>query len=217
MKKTALLVGATGLVGSELLNLLVNDDNFSTITALTRKPLNIKNTKVNEVLVDFNTLENHSESIKADVVFCCLGTTIKTAGSKDAFKKVDYEYPLKIAKIAKQNGANTYNIITALGADKNSVFFYNKVKGEIQEALQNLGFEQLNIIQPSLLLGEREEKRMSEGIGQKLAPIFNNLMIGGLKKYRAIDGRQVAKAMLYYSLLQEKGIHYYTNDLLLIV
>lgn len=217
MNRTALLVGATGLVGSELLQLLLADNYFSSVIILNRKTINIQHPKLKEIIVDFNQLENYASEINAQYFYCCLGTTIKKAGSQEAFKKVDYEYPLAIAQIAKANGAENFSIITALGADKNSSIFYNRVKGEIQDALIQLDFEQLQIIQPSLLLGERSEKRFGENIGQKIAPIFNQLLIGGLKKYKAIEGKQVARAMLFYSKQANPKVQILTNDLLLSV
>ncbi|MEZ5037316.1 MAG: oxidoreductase [Chitinophagales bacterium] len=217
MNRTALLVGATGLVGSELLQLLLADNYFSSVIILSRKTINIQHQKLKEIIVDFNQLENYASEINAQYIYCCLGTTIKKAGSQEAFKKVDYEYPLAVAQIAKTNGAKNFSIITALGANKNSSIFYNRVKGEIQEALIQLNFEQLQIIQPSLLLGERSEKRFSENVGQKIAPIFNQLLIGGLKKYKAIEGKQVAKAMLFYSKQSKPKVQILTNDLLLSV
>lgn len=126
--KTALVVGATGLVGGFVLAQLLKEEQYNKIIVLTRKPLSIHHSKIKEVLVDFDKLQQSAEHLKADVVFCCLGTTIKAAGSQAAFKKVDFEYLLQIAKIAKQNGATSFLIITAMGASKDSFIFYNKVK-----------------------------------------------------------------------------------------
>ena len=136
--KTALLVGATGLVGGLVLEQLLADTYFEKVIVLTRKSLGKSNAKLKEVLVDFNKLDDYATEIKADAVFCCLGTTIKVAGSKEAFKKVDFEYPFKIAQLAKQNGTSTYLLITALGASKNSMIFYNQVKGELEDEVSKL-------------------------------------------------------------------------------
>lgn len=197
--KTALLVGASGLVGGFVLNKLLDDAYFSAVTVLSRTPVGIKHPKLSEIIVNFDKLENYQQLITADVVFCTLGTTINKAGSQEAFKKVDYEYPLQIATFAKQNGATSFLIISALGASTHSLFFYNKVKGAIEDAIAKLNFKQFHILQPSLIIGNRKEKRTGEDIAQKLSPIFNSIMIGNLGKYKAITAEQIAKAMVYYA------------------
>lgn len=207
MSKTALVVGATGLVGNLVVDKLVNDSTFSSIVILTRKSLGKSNPKIKEVLVDFDQLDQHTDAIKADCIFCCLGTTIKKAGSQEAFKKVDYEYPLRVAEIAKQNGATTYVLISALGASENSIVFYNRVKGAIQKAIQKISFETFHILQPSLIIGERNEKRLGEGIAQKLSPLLDTIMVGGLSKYKSITAEQIATAMVHYSKLSDKGMY----------
>ena len=195
--KTALLVGATGLVGGHVLEQLLEDSYYDSVIVLTRKTLNIQNAKLKEIIVNFDQLENYKNDIKADVVFCCLGTTIKQAGSQEAFKKVDYEYPLMVAEIAKQNGASAFLLISALGAAKSSIIFYNRVKGEVEEAIGKLNFDAFHILQPSLIIGERKEARMGEGIAQKLSPLYDTLMFGPFNKYKSIKAEQIAKAMIY--------------------
>lgn len=204
--KTALLVGATGLVGSFVLEALLNDDDYDKVIVLTRKSILKKHEKLKEVLVNFDDLGAYSNEIKADVVFCCLGTTIKAAGSQEAFRKVDYEYPLRLAEIAKQNGTSAFLIITALGAAKSSIIFYNRVKGEVEEAIGRLNFDAFHILQPSLIIGERKESRTGEGLAQKLSPVYNTLMFGPLTKYKSIKAEQIAKAMIHFSKSAAKGI-----------
>jgi uncharacterized protein YbjT (DUF2867 family) len=206
MGKTALLIGATGLVGGHVLNELLADNDYSSVTVLTRKTLNIHHPKLKEVLVDFDQIEKYAADIKADTIFCCLGTTIGKAGSQDAFKKVDYEYPLRVGEIAKQNGAQTYLLISALGSSKSSIIFYNRVKAETEEAIKNLQFNSLHILQPSLILGDREEKRIGEGIARAAAPVIDLMMVGPLNKYKSIKAEQIAKAMVYYSKLNDTGV-----------
>ena len=206
MNKTALLIGATGLVGGCVLDQLLQDNDYSNVIVLTRKTLNKNHPKLKEVLVNFDQVENYVNDIKADVVFCCLGTTIKTAGSQDAFKKVDYEYPLRVAEIAKKNGTKKYLLISALGASKSSIVFYNRVKAEVEDAIGKLNFESFHILQPSLILGDRRETRFGEGIAQAAAPVFDALMMGPLNKYKSIRAEQIAKAMIYYSTLGDQGI-----------
>ena len=204
--KTALLVGATGLVGGFVLEQLLEDASFDKVTVLSRKTLGNNHPKLKEVLVNFDELEKYADDIKADVVFCCLGTTIKTAGSQEAFKKVDYEYPLRVAEIAKQNGTKNYLLVSALGSSKSSIIFYNRVKGEVEDAIGKLNFDAFHILQPSLIIGERKESRMGEGIAQKLSPVYDAVMFGPLTKYKSIKAEQIAKAMVYYSKQETNGI-----------
>jgi len=206
MSKKALLVGATGLVGGLVLEELLKDDFFSEVIVLTRKPLEDKHDKLKEILLNFDELDKYRNDIKADVIFCCLGTTIKAAGSQEAFKKVDYEYPLRVAEIAKENGGKNYLLISALGSSKSSIVFYNRVKGEVEDDISKLNFDALHILQPSLIIGERDESRLGEGIAQKLSPLYNALMIGPLNKYKSIKAEQIAKAMVHYGKSDAKGI-----------
>ena len=212
MAKSALLVGATGLVGGLVIEELLKDDYFSEVKVFVRKTLNIIHPKLKEIIADFNKLEDYKNDINADVVFCCLGTTIKTAGSQEAFKKVDFEYPLQVAEIARQNGTEKYLIITALGASKTSMIFYNRVKGEVEEAIGKLNFDAFHILQPSLIIGERKESRAGEGIAQKLSPLYDTLMFGPLAKYKSIKAVQIAKAMVHYSKSDVKGILRHESD-----
>jgi len=202
--RTALIVGATGLVGSQLLTRLLHSPYYDRVVVLTRRTLGIINTKLSEVIFDFDKPD--ASKVKADDIFCCLGTTIKKAGSKEAFKKVDLEYPLNIAALAQGNGAEKFLIVTAMGADASSGIFYNKVKGEVEQGLTSMKYPVLHIFRPSLLLGDRPESRIGEKAGEVLAAIFKPVMIGPLKKYRAIDSGKVANAMLEFAKKSEKGV-----------
>ena len=204
LKRTALLIGATGLIGSQLLTKLLHSPFYSNVIVLARRSLGLKNTKLTEVIFDFERPD--ASTVMADDVFCCLGTTIKKAGSRGAFKKVDFEYPLKVAKLAKLNGASKYIIVTAMGADAKSGIFYNRVKGEVESELKQLNFDSLHILQPSLLLGERSEPRLGEKVGEILAAILKPIFLGPLRKYRAIDSERVANAMVAFAKMPEKGV-----------
>jgi uncharacterized protein YbjT (DUF2867 family) len=210
--KKALLLGATGLIGGHLLDLLLQDPSYSTVRIVVRTPIDRKHAKLEQVKVDFNYLQYYKDSFQVDDVFCCLGTTIKKAGSKEAFYKVDATYPYEAAKLAKQQGAAQYLIVTAMGANKNSGIFYNKVKGEVEEKIESLHFAAYHIFRPSLLLGERNETRIGEAIAQKIMPLFSFLMVGGLKKYKPIEGKKVARAMLQTARQQLTGKHVYGSD-----
>lgn len=210
--RTALILGATGLVGSHLLSLLLQDNFYSRIRVVLRKPIPEKHPKLEQILVNFDTLSTYADAFAVDDVFCCLGTTIKKAGSQDAFYKVDATYPFEAAKLAKQKGAKQFLIITAMGSDKNSSIFYNRVKGEVEDKINNLNFESFQILRPSLLLGDRNEKRTGEQIGQVLMNTLGFLMIGPLKKYKAIEAATVARAMLVIAKQNQSGKHIYESD-----
>lgn len=196
--KTALIVGATGLIGGHLTRKIVNDPSYSTIKVLARKPLDFQHPKLEQIVVDFDKLD--ASLIKADDVFCCLGTTMKQAGSKEAFYKVDFTYPFEVAKAALKNGARQYLIVTAMGADAKSMFYYNRVKGEIENALTDLNYSTLLIFHPSLLLGERKDYRAGESFA---TVVMRALDFITPLKYKAIKGETVANAMLTYA---QKGI-----------
>ena len=202
--KTALVIGATGLIGKQVLNFLLASPVYKQIKILTRRSTGVQHEKLNEILFDFDRPE--ASLVKADDVFCCMGTTIKKAGSEEAFKKVDFQYPLQIGRLAKLNGSSKYLIVTAMGADPKSFIFYNRVKGEIEKELADLHFDTLHLLRPSLLLGNRGETRVAEKIGEKLAKILDPVMIGPLKKYAAIDSAKVAKGLLELAQLPQKGV-----------
>jgi len=193
-QKTALVAGATGLIGQQLVEQLLKSDRYAEVRTLVRKPTGRHHPKLVEVDYDFD--QPDAGQLRGDDVFCCLGTTMKKAGSKAAFTKVDHDYPLQVAQAAKQNGATQYLIVTAMGADSSASIFYNRVKGNVEEDLRKIGFDALHIFRPSLLLGNREEKRLGEKIGEAVMGFFDPVMVGPLKKYRTIDAIKVAKAML---------------------
>ncbi len=206
--KTAILAGATGLIGSKLLELLLNEDAYSRVVALSRKKLAVSNVKLLNLVVDFDNLQNYSSLLKGDDVFCCLGTTIKEAGSKDAFRKVDYDYPVSLAKTTHQEGARQFLLVSALGANKNSSIFYNRVKGEVQEAVEKMEFEGLHIFQPSLLLGLRVKKRTGEYLGKMVMNTFGFFIP---EKYKAIESVKVARSMLTIANRQKQGTFIYES------
>ena len=200
--RTALLAGSTGLIGKQLLELLLSDPHYTAVKAISRKPLAIQHAKLQNIVSDLDTLTEHHDQLKADDVFCCLGTTIKQAGSQAAFRKVDYDYPLELAKLTKNQGATQFLIITALGSDAKSGIFYNQVKGEVEQAIDAVGFDSYHIFRPSLLLGERTEKRAGEGAA---TVVYKALGFMIPLKYKAIDSAKVAKAMLHFAQQNSKG------------
>ncbi len=203
--KTALIAGATGLIGKQLLQLLLDDPYYGRVKGITRKPIEIQNPKFENVVLDFEKLPAQDAALKADDVFCCLGTTIRIAKTKEAFRKVDYDYPLELARIAKNQGAEQFLLVSALGADKSSGIFYNKVKGEVEEAIRQLSFSTFHIFRPSLLLGNRAEQRAGEGAATAFFKFFGFLIPA---KYKAIDSLKVARAMQVLAKENKPGFYY---------
>ncbi len=204
--KIALIAGASGLTGSCLLSLLLEDRRYKLVIVLTRKPLNKTHPKLIELIVDFDHLEESCNEIRADHIFCCLGTTMKKAGSREAFRKVDCEYPLYLARITKQLGASHFLLVSALGADKNSSIFYSRTKGEIEENVADLKFSSYYIFRPSLILGKRSERRIGEELSKFIVRALQFVMIGPLKKYRSVQAESIAGAMVFYAKVQDPGM-----------
>jgi uncharacterized protein YbjT (DUF2867 family) len=208
----AIIVGASGLIGNHLLNLLIANQSYTNITVLVRKKLTIEHPKLIQKIVDFDKLYDYKELFIADVLFCTLGTTINKAGSKEAFMKVDYEYPFELAKICKETNIKQFHIVTALGANSTSSVFYNQVKGRVEEAIKQLSLNNFSIYRPSMLLGNRDELRIGEKIGQVIMSVCSFLFIGPLKKYKAIKGSTVAHAMMHQALLNKSGLYIFESD-----
>jgi len=201
--KTALIAGATGLIGNQLLGKLLTSDRYQSVIAITRRPLPLNHSKLNNIVADFNHLEEVLSGLKPDDIFCCLGTTMAKAGSKEKFYEVDFEYPYSLAKATYSIGAKQYLLVTALGSDKHSWIYYNRVKGTLEEAVRGTGFETIHIFRPSLLLGSRMEKRPGEDVGKFLYKIFNFAVP---EKYKAIDAEKVARAMLISASKDQQGV-----------
>ncbi|MFI5135097.1 MAG: NAD(P)H-binding protein, partial [Chitinophagales bacterium] len=176
--KTALLFGGTGLIGKELLKRLANDPHYGLIKVFVRRKMTIKLLNVEMVEMNFEKLNESSSLISGDDCFCALGTTMRKAGSREAFRKVDFDHVVAIAKLAKQNGVKRFIVVSSIGADASSSNFYLRTKGEMEDALKQLSFEQLIIIRPSILLGKRNEFRLGERIGIFFARILSPLMFG---------------------------------------
>lgn len=196
----AVVLGSTGLVGGHLTNLLIQEPAFDEVVLINRRPANFKSEKIRDLVVDFDNLLTIEDELKADMMFCCLGTTIKKAKSKENFRRVDYDLPLEFAQMFSKLPHQTFALISAVGANSGSPIFYNQVKGELEDALKSLGLNRLVIIRPSLLLGDRAEKRIGEDIGKVFAPILQKILP---PKYRPVQARDVAKAMLDYAMGRE--------------
>ncbi|WP_435087896.1 NAD(P)H-binding protein [Candidatus Pelagibacter bacterium nBUS_29] len=194
--KTALLFGASGLVGSHVLYQLISNNNYSKIKLFVRSSIDTSDPKIEIIQTDFNNLENHREDIKGDDCFFCIGTTKKNSPDKNEYKRVELEVPKQVAQIAKSNSVNSFVFISSGYADPKSSGDYLKFKGEVEEELKRLNFPNLGIMRPSFLLGDRKEKRIGEKIGIFVFKLLSPLFLGPLKKMKPIQSATVAKAMI---------------------
>ena len=194
--KTALLFGASGLVGSHLLNQLISNNNYSNIKLFVRSTIEINDPKIEIIQTDFNNLENHKEDIKGDDCFFCIGTTKKNSPDKKEYKRVELDVPKQIAQIAKSNSVNSFVFVSSGYADPKSSGDYLKFKGEVEEELKRLNFLKLGIMRPSFLLGDRKEKRVGEKIGIFVFKLLTPLLLGPLKKMKPIHSEIVARLMI---------------------
>ena len=194
--KTALLFGASGLVGSHVLNHLINNNNYSKIKLFVRLTIQINDPKVEIIQTDFNNLEGHKEDIKGDDCFFCIGTTKQNSPDKNEYKKVELDIPKEIAKIAKSNLVNSFIFVSALYANPKSSGEYIRFKGQVEEELKELNFPKLAIMRPSFLIGNRKEKRASEKIGIFVFKLLSPVLLGPLKKMKPIHSEIVARAMI---------------------
>ena len=206
--KTALIFGSTGLVGSNLLTLLIKDDYYTAIKIFARSKVNINDPKVEIINLDFNKLNEYSHLIKGDDCFFCIGTTKKQTPNKDEYRNIEYNFPVNIGKIAKNNNVRSFMYVSSLGSNPNTKNTYLKNKGEAEEFLKKLNFSQLSIIRPSFLLGDRNEFRLGEIIGKNIYKKLSFLFQGSLRKFRAIESKNVAKAMIVISKNNYQDIYF---------
>jgi len=212
MAYKAIIAGASGLIGSELLSILLKQPEYDTITILVRKPTGIKDKKLTEVIVDFDKLDNYSELINGHAVFCCLGTTKNKTPDERIYRKIDHDYPVKLAQLALKNRVSQYHLVSSLGANANSSVFYTKLKGETENDIKSVGLPLLHIYQPSLITGDRKEYRLAEQIITPIMRIIDPLLMGGLKKYRSIPAKTIAMAMFKQSINNDEGVFIHPSD-----
>ncbi|WP_239618926.1 oxidoreductase [Cohnella mopanensis] len=211
--KTAIVAGSTGLIGSCLLHRLLEDSRYERVIALTRKALPVSHPKLNVVAVTLDSLPTVAPSLEADDWFCALGTTIKKAGSQEAFRRVDYDYPLALGEQSAASGAKQFLLVSAIGASATSSVFYSRVKGEVERDLALVGVPKLHLFRPSLLLGDRKERRWVEKLWGMLMKGLNPLLGGSLRKYRSIQADDVAAAMIRAANRpSELGVHIYEGQ-----
>lgn len=215
MTKTAIIIGGSGLTGTQLLKILLTSNVYEKVVCLVRNASKISHPKLEQHVIDFDNPETYEELIEGDDMFCCLGTTIKKAGSEAEFEKVDLVYPIQFAKIASQRGIRQFSLISSLGANPNSGNFYLRTKGKCEEELRKIGFQSTSIFRPSLLLGNRKEFRLGEKTAEFFMRIFSIFMVGKFKKYRAIKSQDVAYAMYQIAQGNTVGFHVYESDQIL--
>lgn len=193
--KTAIVIGATGLVGKHITQKLLNDNRYEKVKVFVRRPVGISNPKLEEHIVDFGKIELWKNQMTGDELYSAIGTTIKKAGSKEAQYKIDFTYQYESAKRASESGVKKYLLVSSMGANSKSSNFYLQMKGSLNEKVQQLNFNQIFIFRPSILVGERSEKRFGESLGIKIIGTITKI-IPALKKYRPIEASQVAEAMI---------------------
>ena len=210
---TVLIAGASGLVGRHLIELLLAAPEYDRVISLGRRKLEATHPKLEQMIVDFTALDQALVGVRCDDVYCCLGTTIRQAGSRENFRAVDHAAVLALGWAARRQGARRFFLVSALGADPHSRIFYNRVKGETEEALLVLDFATLALFRPSLLLGRRVYPRLGERMMAALLWIADPMLLGRLGKYRAIGAAVVARAMLRCSFGQgPRGLLIYPSD-----
>jgi uncharacterized protein YbjT (DUF2867 family) len=209
--KTALLFGATGLIGSRCLKSLIQHTSYSKIMVFSRKKIDISSPKLVQHIVNFEDIPNWSHLIKGDDLFYCMGTTMLKAGNKTEFHKIDYHYAIDIAKAAVQNNVNQYLLVSSVGANAKSAFFYSQVKGELEDAVRELTFWAVHIFQPSVLLGERNENRFGEQVAGMIGKGLDAILGGVLTKYKPIEAVFVAQAMVNVAQGFQAGAFTYSS------
>jgi uncharacterized protein YbjT (DUF2867 family) len=196
MPKTAIILGASGATGSELLQRLLADSRYSKIKIFVRKTLNLTDSKIEEHIIDLLQLEKYITDFTADEVYCCIGTTKAKTPDRNKYHKIDFGIPVTAAKLAKANGIGTYIVVSAIGANKGSSIFYSRTKGEMQEAVQQQSIPNTFILQPSLIVARRKESRIMEQLFSGVWKLVNPLLWGGAAKYKSVTAVNIAKAMV---------------------
>lgn len=208
MHNKSIVLGSTGLIGKHLLTYLGEKD--SSVIAITRRPIDNMPKNVSPMIIDFDEFLDQGHLPDCKHIYICLGTTIKKAGSQESFKKVDLDYCLGFAKKARESGATTISLVTSIGANADSKNFYLKTKGKLENEIKTMGFDSVNIFQPGLLLGNRDEIRPLEFLGQYGSYLLNMTLLGPAKKYRSIDAKRVARTMA--NTADVAGVHYFTYE-----
>lgn len=208
----AVIAGASGLIGSYLVDMILQSTVYQNVTILVRKELPLNHPKLKQIVVDFDHLDQHQSEINGHVLFCCLGTTRKKTPDREVYRKIDHDYPLQLAQIAKKNCMAHYHLVSALGANASSSIFYTRLKGEVEADIERVDMPSLHIYRPSLLTGARSEDRKEERFMAALMKFVNLFLWGSLCKYRSIPAETVARAMCKQSLLKQEGVFIHPSD-----
>ena len=212
MANKAVLAGASGLIGSALLNILLENSGYDEVILLVRNEIPINHPKLTQIKVNFFELDDYSAYLNGQSMFCCLGTTRKKTPNLEEYRKIDHDYPVKLAEIGHKNGIKQFHLVSSLGANPKASNYYLKFKGETEEDIVKSGIPTIHIYQPSLLTGERKEKRMGEGVFFAIMKVIDPLLFGSLKKYRSIPALTVAWAMYKQSLIKQEGVFIHPSD-----
>jgi uncharacterized protein YbjT (DUF2867 family) len=205
MKKRAVIAGASGLIGGELMNILLEGQAFDEVLVVVRKKLLINHEKLSQLVIHFDQMEDYEKSISGDVFFCCLGSTQKKTPDKTLYYKIDHDYPLCLARLAVKNGCGQFHLISAISANVSASGFYSRMKGETARDISQLDIRALYIYEPSLITGDRKENRAGERFAAALMKVVNPFFFGSWKKYRSILAADVARVMVEQSVQAEPG------------
>ncbi|SDT64686.1 NAD(P)H-binding [Mucilaginibacter mallensis] len=212
MAYKAIIAGASGLIGSKLLTILLNQPEYAEVVILVRKSTGIQHAKLKELVIDYDQLDNYADEISGHAIFSCLGTTNNKTSDKNVYRKIDHDYPVKLAQLALKNGVKQFHLVSSIGANAQSSTFYIKLKGETEEDIIKVGLKTVHIYQPSLITGDRKEHRLAEKIITPIMKLIDPLLFGSLKKYRSIPAQTIAMAMFKESINNEEGIFIHPSD-----
>jgi uncharacterized protein YbjT (DUF2867 family) len=213
MSYKAVIIGASGLIGRNLVNQLLLSKDYTEVTSLARKKVPIHSSKLKQIIIDFDHLEDYEDEINGNVIFCCLGSTRKKTPDLAEYHKIDHDYTVKMAEIGEKNGVSQFHLVSSIGADENSMNFYLKMKGETERDIKGKKYKSIHIYRPSVLVGPRTESSRMERLTIKIMLLLNPLLVGPLRKYKTIAAKTVAAAMFKQSLKRsEQGVSIYPSD-----
>lgn len=216
-EKSAIILGATGLTGSLLMDRLLQDGRYTKVKLFSRSPIGSSDPKLEEFIGDMLQLEKFKNDFYADEVYCCIGTTKAKTPDAEMYKKIDFGIPVSAAELCRSNGIDTFLVVSALGADPKSSIAYNRIKGDMEVSVVQCGIPKTHILRPSLIVGGRTEKRTGEWLGNQAMKILNPILLGPLKKYRSIKAETIADAMIWLANNNYKEVYLESDDIKMVV